>query len=215
MKQKAIVSNPLLVVVIVSILTLLVPLSQAYADQSLPSDEELLELKAYADSRPVYPDKNEDGSVPNAVPASVTGEYPMRQGAVLVTSDKYKGVVPSGHAAIIWRYDTVVESLEQGVTWGPNDWNTSKSTVYGLTVLGTSQADDSQAALWCLNQEGKPYNWDFFNIERRDAFYCSQLVWAAFRDLHGVDISTDFAGAAIYPMELTTSPNVYINYKKL
>lgn len=37
---------------------------------------------------------------------------------------------------------------------------------------------------------------------------------AAFEDNYGIDINTDFAGAAIYPMEILDSPNVNMIYRK-
>ncbi len=37
---------------------------------------------------------------------------------------------------------------------------------------------------------------------------------AAFKDNYGIDINTDFAGAAIYPMEILDSPNVNVIYRK-
>lgn len=61
---------------------------------------------------------------------------------------------------------------------------------------------------------GKPYNYNYLDTATRSSFYCSQLVWASFKDKYGIDISTDFAGAAIYPMEILDSPNVSVIYHK-
>ena len=123
-------------------------------------------------------------------------------------------MVPTGHAAIVFRYDTVIESLAEGVTYGPNDWNTSKGTAYGADVRGTTSLQDQAASNWCFNQVGKPYNYNYLDTATRSKFYCSQLVWAAFKDNYGIDINTDFAGAAIYPMEILDSPNVNVIYRK-
>ena len=136
------------------------------------------------------------------------------KGTILITSDKFKGLVPTGHAAIVFRYDTVIESLAEGVTYGPNDWNTSKGTAYGADVRGTTSLQDQAASNWCFNQVGKPYNYNYLDTATRSKFYCSQLVWAAFKDNYGIDINTDFAGAAIYPMEILDSPNVNVIYRK-
>ena len=34
--------------------------------------------------------------------AKITGKYPVRKGTILVTSDAYKGLIPTGHAAMVW-----------------------------------------------------------------------------------------------------------------
>lgn len=36
----------------------------------------------------------------------------------------------------------------------------------------------------------KPYNWLYWDIATRKAFYCSQLVWAAFKDKVKVNLNT-------------------------
>ena len=196
--------------------------SFAYAEENTggvePTQEEIEELTARINAKPIYAHKKDgetEGSlIESESRASYTGIYPTYKGTILVTSDKFKGLVPTGHAAIIFRYDTVIESLAEGVTYGPNDWNTSKGTAYGADVKGTTSLQDQAAANWCLNQVGKPYNYNYLDTATRSKFYCSQLVWAAFKDNYGIDINTDFVGEAIYPMEILDSPNVNVIYRK-
>jgi len=40
-----------------------------------------------------------------------------------------------------------------------------------------------------LEQAGKPYNWDFLNPDQEEAFYCSQLAYAAYKRI-GVNLNT-------------------------
>lgn len=145
---------------------------------------------------------------------SLTGTYPTRYGVILVTADKYKGLIPTGHAGIIWTSSTIVESLSNGVTTGPNDWNTSKTSCYGISVKGTTVDEDNEASNWCYRQLGKPYNYNYFNVSTRKKFYCSQLVWAAFKDNYGIDLDTSDFGDAVHPMELVNSSKTYTIYKK-
>lgn len=196
--------------------------SFAYAEDSggglEPTQEEVDELTARINAKPIYTHK-EDGKTEGTIVesksrAAYSGTYPTYKGTILVTSDKFKGLVPTGHAAIVFRYDTVIESLAEGVTYGPNDWNTSKGTAYGADVRGTTSLQDQAASNWCFDQVGKPYNYNYLDTATRSKFYCSQLVWAAFKDNYGIDINTDFAGAAIYPMEILDSPNVNVIYRK-
>lgn len=154
----------------------------------------------------------QDSKVPST--RSSYGSYPTRKGVILVTPDKYKNLIPTGHAAIIYTSSSVVESLENGVVIGKNNWNTSKSQAYGVSVGSTTSAQDASAADYCYQQRGIRYNYDYFNINTRTAFYCSQLVWAAFKDKYGIDLNTSDYGTAIHPMELVNTPKTNLIYRK-
>ena len=181
-------------------------------DEVFP-EEQVEALQEKVSNLPVYSDKDENGEFHN-IATRATGSYLTRKGVILVTDDKYKGVVPTGHAAIVYSSNRVVESLENGVVTGANNWNTSKSTCYGVTVKGTTTSEDADAADWCYNQLNKPYNWIWMDKERRDAFYCSHLVYAAFIDKYGINIDTDAFFSAIHPSEIVDSSNTTIIYKK-
>lgn len=143
---------------------------------------------------------------------------------LLVTPDKALGVVPVGHAATVYNQDEVVESnLDPGVEMGPNKWNKSKNEVYGVTVNGTSAGQQAQAADYARSQLRKPYNKNFYRMDYRDKFYCSQLVRSAYLDLFNIDLNTDefdiIAGGksmakAIHPLELINPANTTIIYRK-
>lgn len=142
------------------------------------------------------------------------GTYPRRKGVILVTGDAYKGLIPTGHAAIIYSDDYVVESLKKCVTVGLNNWDQKKHTCYGVTVKGTTTTQDKIVANWCMNQRGKGYNLLFYNTGTRSCFYCSQLIWAAFKDNFGIDLNTGHFGAAIHPMELVWTNKTRKIYEK-
>lgn len=157
------------------------------------------------------------------VSAQSTGTYPTRKGVILVTADKYKGIIPLGHAAIIYSASYVVESVAEGVVLGRNNWNTTRETCYGVTVSGTTASQDAQAADYCYRQLNKPYNYNYFNMGTRQSFYCSHLVWASFKDLFGIDLNTSFAdirlgsiviATAIHPLELVDTSLTYTIYVK-
>jgi uncharacterized protein YycO len=121
-------------------------------------------------------------------------DRPTRQGVILVTSDAFKGLIPTGHAAIVWSKDQVIESIASGVKWGSNNWALTKKEAFGVTVKSTTVSQDSSAAAWVKKQLNKPYNLAYWNIDTRVAFYCSQLVWAAFKDNYKVDLNTSAYG---------------------
>ena len=61
---------------------------------------------------------------------------------------------------------------------------------------------------YCLAQVGKPYNLNFLDPEREDAFYCSQLAYKAYQR-HGISLNTgrgmpDLFGSEkiVYPQEI-------------
>ena len=121
--------------------------------------------------------------------STIQGEYPTQKGTILVTSDWTYRMIPTGHAAIVWDENHVIEAQTAGVMWGKNNWMSTRREVYGLKVKETTPAQDAAAAEWCKGQIGKSYNYNFLNKRTRDSFYCSQLVWAAFYDLFDIDLS--------------------------
>lgn len=181
--------------------------------------EELEELIEQVKTKKLMPDKTDFAAFYGMLRASF-GQYPTRKGVILVTEDKYKGLIPTGHAAIIYGQNTVVESLSQGVTTGRNDWHSTKTTCYGVTVKNTTITQDSNVADWCYRQISKPYNLNYYNISTREKFYCSQLVWAAFLDNYNIDLNTPaFANPVmmvnpIHPMELVWTDKTNLIYEK-
>lgn len=79
-----------------------------------------------ANKKPIRKDKTNKG-IGSIIKSS--GNYPRRKGVILVTSDCYKGLIPTGHAAIVYSSNKVVESLSKGVTTGQNNWNKKRKHV--------------------------------------------------------------------------------------
>ena len=147
-----------------------------------------------------------------------TGTYPTRKGVILVTDDAYKGVIETGHSAIIYSASQVVEANVGGVELGPNNLNKSKTQAYGVTVGSTTSTQDTNVANWCYRQRGKPYNWNFYRMDYRDKFYCSHLIRAGYLDNYNIDLNTgqfDAGGLkAIHPMELVNTSKTSLIYRK-
>ena len=205
------------------ICTLLYP-SLAFANPNQLSSEEVFErdaVKQLVDevrSKEVMPDKVDEGVSRNTSlqmkAVRSIGVYPRRKGVILVTRDPYKGLIPTGHAAIIYTNIHVVESVARGVVVGANNWDKTKHTCYGVTVNETTNMQDKIAANWCKDQEGKPYNYNYLDTGTRRCFYCSQLIWASFKDNFGIDLNTGHFGNAIHPMELVWTNKTRLIYEK-
>lgn len=88
------------------------------------------------------------------------------------------------------------------------------NTLRSISVKGTTVDEDNEASNWCYRQLGKPYNYNYFNVSTRKKFYCSQLVWAAFKDNYGIDLDTSDFGDAVHPMEFVNSSKTYTIYNK-
>jgi|SRR6056297_670346 len=143
------------------------------------------------------------------------GTYPTRSGVILVT-DSALGSFGSivGHAGIIYSDYLTVESFgDTGVNYYDNNWDTrySDANVYGVSAKDTTFAEDHTAAVWAYNKWGCPYNIDFFNIDIRTKFYCSQLVYAAFIDNFNINLNQ--GGGIVTPLDLVQTSNTFTLYQ--
>ena len=73
-------------------------------------------------------------------------------------------------------------------------WYNFQSYRYGLSdkfwAVSKIKLTDSArkvVAQYCINQIGKPYNVNFLNSQTKKAFYCSQLIYWAYRKA-GIDL---------------------------
>ncbi len=79
----------------------------------------------------------------------------------------------------------------------------------GRGLLPEEQEDiRREVAEFCLAQVGKPYNLNFLDPQREDAYYCSQLVYKAYLRC-GIDLNTGLAvetvpgtNQIIFPQEI-------------
>lgn len=140
------------------------------------------------------------------------GTWSWRDGVICITDSHAKSpLFNNGHAGIVAAapyYDSVIEANpSDGVQPKYGSWGSrfSGNTIVQVGVKSTTVAQDRKAAQWAAKQIGKLYNSSFTNINTRSTFYCSQLVWAAYKDTTGVDIGTAAWGTAIHPFELINS----------
>ena len=128
-----------------------------------------------------------------------------------------------GHAAIVASSSSkTIESYpesdghENGVRVYTNDWK-KRDKVYGLRVSGATMTNYRNAAQYAQNQADakKPYNWNFFNKGTTEKFYCSQLVWRAWKE-QGFDIDRMNLGnwEPVSPAELVGGSSTYTFYYK-
>ena len=141
---------------------------------------------------------------------AVIGTYPTRKGVILVTSNGKIGNVV-GHAAIVYSKSFIIESTDKGVVVSRNNWKTKKANIAAVTVRNTTTIQDSKVSDWCKNQKGKKYNYNYYSINSKGSYYCSQLIWAGYKNLYKINLNTKMydlgTKAAVGPFELVTKNN--------
>lgn len=129
------------------------------------------------------------------------------------TSGQSSGVAFVGHAAIIststlYTIEAYAKDFSPrkvgGVQYYYNDWASRDINRIRLGNRVSSLSKRKGAAEWAEAQVGKPYFIDPTNKYRTDKFYCSQLVWNAWRS-QGNDIDYIRWDQAVTPAELVKS----------
>jgi uncharacterized protein YycO/glucan-binding YG repeat protein len=169
---------------------------------------------------------------PGGAYSAGVGTYPTQKGKILVTGDWLAGSLPTGHSAIVLNSQYAWSSYPkifspavggtaiEGVQRETNDWNdpTRRTTCFAVDVVRASDSQESAAVDWCAQQAGKPYNFNFLNTTTRSSFYCSQLTWAAFKDLYGIDLNTSewtIGGInTVHPLEFVHSKETVLLYRQ-
>lgn len=167
----------------------------------------------------VYSDKGEKSvKVLGKISGKEKGTFPTRPGIILVTSDAYKNLIPTGHAAIVYSKGYVIEALSNGVVKGKNNWRSNKKEFWGVTTSSTSAGQDATIVDMCYNEVKRktPYNYNYLDIKTRKRFYCSHLIYAKYKDRYGIDLNTSaYTYSAIHPLELVnTSKTCTLYYYK-
>lgn len=158
----------------------------------------------YADQAPLVHDKGQFAS------RAIEGTWSLRDGVICV-SDAYFGSTPinHGHAGIVAAapyFDQTIEALNpsSGVQtvygiW-PNREDMQGRRIYQCGVKATSVEQDQQAAIMASQWLGRPYDWKS-TLTTTDTFYCSQLVYQAYRLGAGYTLPHSTPGV-IFPADL-------------
>lgn len=124
-----------------------------------------------------------------------------KKGNILVTNHGETRFNIAGHAGIVFDSYNTIEAYDPVVIAKGNNFFLRKG--YGrIWEAEVRQADGSNRAVadWALKQKGKPYNWKIWDINTRARFYCSQLVYAGYKDKCGIDLNKN--GGIVYPTDL-------------
>lgn len=151
----------------------------------------------------VYPD------VKNLTKES-SGFWNWRPGIICIDNSETSRF-EHGHAAIVapTSYGRgVIEAVPEGVRFRAGEW--TKGKVWQVSAKATSIQEDEEVSIWAANKIGSPYHYNYLDTSTRDRFYCSHLVWAAFKDVAGIDIGSGRWLSIILPYELMND-----NYTRL
>ncbi|MEM1658996.1 MAG: YiiX/YebB-like N1pC/P60 family cysteine hydrolase [Candidatus Jordarchaeales archaeon] len=126
------------------------------------------------------------------------------------------------HAMIYVGWGMVVEGTVRGVVCSPLQYVLECEEFCVLRVNAPINVRLA-AALFALNQVGKPCNWNCF--QKRiygDSYYCSEIVWAAYKasvtvagvpcgpDVDGVPFWSPLTDFGVSPAEIFLAPNTHV-----
>lgn len=108
----------------------------------------------------------------------------------------------------------ILEATANGVSDKPgvqeNDWK-NYAALYGhigvVRVRGASPEQIANVIKWIEGKKGRPYRWPILmGVDNNDdsRFYCSQLLWLAFKQIMNIDLDSD-KGALVFPDDLYNS----------
>jgi len=73
-----------------------------------------------------------------------------------------------------------------------------------VRLKGKTAKDLTSIVRWVSDRKGKPYRWPIIqglNKTDQSRFYCSQLVWLAFREVLNLDLDVD-KGVLVFPDDI-------------
>src|ERR1700720_289314 len=157
----------------------------------------------------------------DATSKKITGENPvaieklLRDGDIVLGSHVVN-FMPWGrynHVALVTdaAHGKLIESTAQLFTDKPGvrttDWKTFASPYahIGIVRLRGATADQlARVIRWAQARQGKPYRWPIIqglNKMDQGRFYCSQLVWLAYKEALDIDLDFD-GGELVFPDDI-------------
>lgn len=201
---------------------------QSIVKASEPTQDEIDAMYAQEDAEAAYVLNNwnkviDEKIKESGIDATAAAKNPdYRPGDILVTMDNgfssFGAGIRWGHSAIVyWANEYTMESYrEDGVRLhGIDKWKPSNKKMKTLVALkvhkATYQAKEI-ARKFAGNQKGKPYNYLFHKPERTDAYYCSSLIWRAYKEAgHGINGGSD---KIVTPYDIVKDKDTKAYYKK-
>lgn len=178
-------------------------------------DKEIVEeysqkLFEEANNAPIVPDKGTEVTT-----YGISGSWSWRDGVICV-SDSYTSFLNHGHAGIVaaapYYYATIEANPGSGVQPIYGDWPSRYAPrIYQAGVIATSEAQDQQAAIKAASFIGKKYSITS-TLNSTSSFYCSQLVYQAYRLGAGVTLPHGLPGI-ITPSDLLHGGATSIIYR--
>ena len=147
----------------------------------------------------------------------MSGTWSWRDGIICITESNISGAFNHGHAGIMGiapDYNMTYEAIPNyGVVAMNGNYPVRypNKNVWQADVTSTSDLMDQNAATWAKQRIGYPYQFPV-TLSNRSKFYCSHLVYAAYKDVTGVDLDTSAFPGFIHPFELFSSPQTTVTY---
>jgi uncharacterized protein YycO len=164
---------------------------------------------------------------PDTIGRRLTGENPQSNGRLLQNGDLVFGshvinfmtwgrynhvaIVTDATQGLLVEATAEVPSDKPGVR--SIDWKSFASTYVHVGIVRVKGVQPNQLARvirWVEDRKGKPYRWPIImglDTSDESRFYCSQLVWLAYKNVLNIDLDND-QGVLIFPDDLYESSDV-------
>ncbi|MFZ7825885.1 YiiX/YebB-like N1pC/P60 family cysteine hydrolase [Priestia sp. J2] len=116
---------------------------------------------------------------------------------------------PGGHAAIVVDSANTIEAYgnkgpsKDGVRYWSNNWKNRWKDAKVQRVKNSTASQRAKAVKYTKAQLYEPYNYNFASKNKTDSWYCSQLVWRAWKE-QGYDLdSSSIPG--VFPVDIRKS----------
>ncbi len=164
---------------------------------------------------------SEFSEAPDAIGRRVTGENPeadlklLQKGDIVLGSHLVNYVTwgKFNHVAVVVdaTRGLLAESTASLPTDQPGvriiDWKTFVAAYTHVGIVRVKRASPDQLSRvthWLEDRKGKPYRWPLIQgLDKTDQsrFYCSQLVWLAYKDVLNIDLDVD-KGILVFPDDI-------------
>lgn len=202
------------------------PVVAGFIEEAILVEESFSEPTEGVYGKQVEPSTKNEWTDLEGVPENYTPEsharyksWSYRPGVICIDDSRSSsGIIKHGHAGIMGIDGYKNSIIEANPGSGVSSFRSkfTKGKVWQVEVISTSRGQDDAAARWAGRQVGKGYNYNFANVNNRNSFYCSHLVWAAYKDAVGVNLNLGgikHHWSAVHPSEFLSHPNTRLIYK--
>ncbi|MHB1167411.1 MAG: YiiX/YebB-like N1pC/P60 family cysteine hydrolase [Carboxydocellales bacterium] len=105
--------------------------------------------------------------------------------------------------------DCIWEATPPQVTRGTPDKFRHYDQAVGLWVPSATYDERYQTTWYAYYQFGEPYEFNLY-LNNEDTWYCSKLVWAAYKNKANIDLNNRYYAPEVFPDDLYNDDDAYL-----